>query len=82
MRQARHIVPKLEEIRQGQQVGATSAGMVGLWEELVLTRRLWSAARGLEADSVQQLKFDISAALEMSHKAPLVHADLHRQGDN
>ena len=37
--------------------------------------RLWSTARDLEADSVQQLKLDISAILEISCKPQLEYAD-------
>ena len=55
--------------------------MVGLWEEWAVTPRLWSVTRDLEADSVQQLKFDISAELEMSYNAQFMHADLRRQKD-
>ena len=44
--------------------------------------RLWSIARDLEADSVQQLKFDISAILEIACKPQLEYADLRRQNDD
>ena len=42
-----------------------------------LMPRLWPAPRGLDGGTVQRLKFDISAALQMLHTAQIVHADIH-----
>eukprot|EP00439_Symbiodinium_sp_Y106_P009955 s3684_g1.t1 len=42
-----------------------------------LMPRLWPAPKGLDGDTVQRLKFDISAALQMLHSAQIVHADVH-----
>ncbi|CAE7513231.1 unnamed protein product [Symbiodinium sp. CCMP2592] len=42
-----------------------------------LMPRLWSAPRPLTGDTVQRLKFDIAAALQMLHSAQIVHGDVH-----
>ena len=42
-----------------------------------LMPRLWPVPRALRTMEIIRLKYDISAALEMLHRAHIVHADIH-----